>query len=126
VPSRPAITLALCALLSACGSSAPADVSAPTAPTSAIPDTAARASGGRLLDWPEFGLDPQRSDASSLATGITAGNVAHLRRVTVSLPGTVDSSPIYVHAVLVAGAEHSVVVVTTTYGKTLAIDAHSG
>jgi outer membrane protein assembly factor BamB len=125
-PSRPAITLALCALLSACGSSAPAEVSAPTAPASAIPDTAARASGGRLLDWPEFGLDPQRSDASTLATGITAGNLANLRRVTVSLPGTVDSSPVYVHAASVAGAAHGVVVVTTTYGKTLAIDASSG
>jgi outer membrane protein assembly factor BamB len=118
--------LALCALLSACGSSAPAEVSAPTAPASAIPDTAARASGGRLRDWPEFGLDPQRSGSSPLATGITAGNLAHLRRVTVSLPGTVDSSPVYVHEALVAGAEHSVVVVTTTYGRTLAIDASSG
>jgi outer membrane protein assembly factor BamB len=125
-PSRPAITLALCALLSACGSSAPAEVSAPTAPASAIPDTAARASGGRLLDWPEFGLDPQRSDASSLATGIAAGSLAHLRRVTVSLPGTVDSSPVYVHEALVAGATRSVAVVTTTYGRTLAIDASSG
>jgi outer membrane protein assembly factor BamB len=124
-PSRPVIALALCALLSACGSSAPADVSAPTAPARAIPDTA-RASGGRLLDWTEFGLDPQRSDASPLATGITAGNLAHLRRVTVSLPGTVDSSPVYVHEALVAGATRSVVVVTTTYGKTLAIDASSG
>jgi len=125
-PSRPAITLALCALLSACGSSAPAEVSAPTAPASVIPDTAARTSGGRLLDWTEFGLDPRRSDASALATGITAGNVAHLRRVTVSLPGTVDSSPVYVHEALVAGATRSVVVVTTTYGRTLAIDARSG
>ena len=71
-------------------------------------------------------MNPQRSDASSLSTGITAANVAHLRRVTVSLPGTVDSSPIYLHAASVAGAEHSVVVATTTYGRSLAIDANSG
>ncbi len=79
-----------------------------------------------LLDWSEFGLNPQRSDVSPLSTGITAANLTHLRRVTVRLPGTVDSSPIYLHAASVAGAVHDVVVVTTTYGKTLALDATNG
>lgn len=114
-------TLTVGALLGACGG-APADVSAP--PT-AIPSPA-KAATARLLDWPEFGLDPQRSDVSPLSTGITAANVAHLRRIRVSLPGTVDSSPIYLHEASVEGATHSVVVVTTTYGKTLAIDANTG
>jgi hypothetical protein len=117
--------LAVCALLAACGGSAPAKVSTPTASTAAIPSTA-HASTARLLDWPEFGLNPQRSNTSRDSTGITAANVAHLRRVTVSLPGTIDSSPIYLHAADVAGAAHSVVIVTTTYGKTLALDATSG
>ncbi|HYB22886.1 MAG TPA: PQQ-binding-like beta-propeller repeat protein, partial [Solirubrobacteraceae bacterium] len=45
---------------------------------------------------------------------------------TVALPGTVDSSPIYLHEVSIAGATREVIVVTTTYGKTLAIDADSG
>lgn len=80
----------------------------------------------RLLDWPEFGLNAQRTDASALSTGITESNVAHLHRIEVRLPGTVDSSPIYLHEATVAGATHSVVVVTTTYGKTLALDADSG
>ncbi len=123
--SRVTATLTACALLSACGSSAPADVSTPTAGTAAIPSTA-QSSSARLLDWPEFGLNPQRSDVSSLTTGITAANVTHLRRVRVDLPGTVDSSPVYLHEARVAGATHSVVVVTTTYGKTLALDASSG
>ncbi len=123
--SRLTATLAGCALLGACGSSAPADMSAPTAGTAAIPSTA-RSSSARLLDWPEFGLDPQRTDVSSLSTGITAANVGRLRRVTVNLPGTVDSSPVYLHEARVAGATHSVMVVTTTYGKTLALDASSG
>ncbi|MCL2769016.1 MAG: PQQ-binding-like beta-propeller repeat protein, partial [Solirubrobacterales bacterium] len=79
-----------------------------------------------LRDWPEFGLDPQRSDTSGLATGITAANVAGLLRRTVALPGTVDSSPIYLHGVRVGGAMRDVIVVTTTYGRTLAIDARSG
>ncbi len=110
--------------LTACGS-APAELSTPTTGTTAIPTTALSV-GARLLDWPEFGLDPQRSNVSPLSTGITAANVTRLRRVTVDLPGTVDSSPIYVHRADVAGAAHSVVVVTTTYGKTLALDATGG
>ncbi len=71
-------------------------------------------------------MNPERTDVSSLSTGITAANVAHLHRVTVNLPGTVDSSPVYLHEATVSGAAHSVVVVTTTYGKTLALDATSG
>jgi hypothetical protein len=117
--------LTTCALLGACGSSAPADTSTPTAGTAAIPSPA-HVSAARLLDWPEFGLDPQRSDVSPLSTGITAGNVAHLHRIAVSLPGTVDSTPIYLHEASVTGGTHSVVMVTTTYGKTLALDANSG
>jgi hypothetical protein len=123
--SRLAVALLAGVLLSACGSTAPADVSTPTARASAIP-TPARPASERLLDWTELGLNPQRSDVTPLATGITAANVSHLRRVTVSLPGTVDSSPVYLHAANVAGAVRSVIVVSTTYGKTLALDANSG
>ncbi len=118
------LTAAACALMAACGSDAPADVSTPTADATAIP--AAAASSLRLLDWPEFGLDPQRSDVSARSTGITAANVAHLHRRTVATPGTVDSSPIYLHGVPVAGATHNLIVATTTYGRTVAIDANGG
>jgi hypothetical protein len=117
-----------CVLIAACGSATgnDADGSTPTTGASAIPTPARVAATAMLLDWPEFGLDPQRSDVSERATGITAANVAHLRHITVSLPGTVDSSPIYLHDVSVDGAVHDVIVVTTTYGKTIAIDADSG
>jgi hypothetical protein len=117
--------LAACVLVSACGGSAPAKVSTPTASASAIP-SAGRSSATELLDWPEFGLDPQRSDVSELATGITGANVTHLRHITVALAGTVDSSPIYLHRVSVDGTLHDVIVVTTTYGRTIALDADSG
>ena len=123
--ARLAVALLADALLSACGSTAPADVSTPTVRPSAIP-APPHPTSGRLLDWTEFGLNPQRSDVSPLATGITAANVAHLRRVTVELPGTVDSSPVYLHDASVAGGVHEAIVVSTTYGKTLAIDAASG
>src|SRR5208282_5523912 len=114
--------------LTACAGASRSDGTTPTAPAGAIPPVSAGAAsaGGELLDWREFGLDPQRSDSSEQATGITAANVAHLRRRTLTLPGTVDSSPIYLHDVDVDGAAHDVIIVTTTYGRTLAIDADSG
>jgi hypothetical protein len=119
------LACAACAPLSACGSTTPAGVATPTVSVTAIP-TASRSSAAELRNWSEFGLNPQRSDVSELATGITAANVARMRHISVSLPGTVDSSPIYLHGVTVDGAVHNVIVVTTTYGKTIAIDADSG
>ena len=122
-----AVTLLVGMLVPSCGSSAPAEVPTPTAQASEIPSPARGASGAiGLTDWPEFGLDPSRSDVSELSTGITQGNLARLKSRTVPLPGTVDSSPIYLHGVNVGGAIHDAVILTTTYGRTLAIDASSG
>jgi outer membrane protein assembly factor BamB len=50
-------------------------------------------------------------------TGITAADVESLSLRKVALDGTVDSSPIYVRGM---------VIVTTTYGRTEAIDASTG
>jgi outer membrane protein assembly factor BamB len=122
---RQGLAPAACALVAGCGGAAPAQIHTPTVSIAAIP-SAARSPTAELLEWPEFGLDPQRSDVSELATGITSANVAHLRHITVSLPGTVDSSPIYLHGVTVDGAVHDTIVVTSTYGRTIAIDASSG
>jgi len=121
---RVALASCACAFVAACGGRAQSASSAPRASSAAIPE--AGTPQQRLMDWPEFGLDPQRSDATEAATGITSADVSHLRHITVALPGTVDSSPAYLHGVLVDGATHNVVVVTTTYGRTLAIDAGSG
>ncbi len=44
----------------------------------------------------------------------------------MQLPGTVDSSPIYLKGVTVEGAVHDTLFVTTSYGITLAIDARTG
>ncbi len=117
--------LAACLLLASCGGEVPADISAPSAAAGSIP-TSAHAAAARLIDWPEFGLTPQRGDTSDLLSGITSANVAHLQRVRVKLAGTVDSSPIYLHGASVAGATHDVIVLTTTYGRTIALDARSG
>jgi outer membrane protein assembly factor BamB len=82
-------------------------------------------SGSAADDWPVFGYDAARTDAGP-ASGITAANVGQLRRQQVQLPGTVDSSPIYLQGVTVEGKAHDTFFVTTTYGITLAIDAGTG
>jgi hypothetical protein len=93
-------------------------------------DTTARAAtqpaAGALTEWPEFGLDPQRSDATEASTGITAANVGKLRDRRVTLPGTIDSSPIYLSGAQVRGATHDVAIVTSSYGRTFALDATTG
>ena len=76
-------------------------------------------------DWPTFNGNSARTGYLA-STGITAANVAALRRQQVQLPGTLDSTPIYLHGVTVAGKAHDVFFATTTYGRTVAVDAASG
>src|SRR6266511_1265281 len=68
--------------------------------------------------------DGSRSSAD--ASAIKAANVGGLAHERVQLDGTVDSSPIYLRAVRVGTARHDVFIVTTSYGRTLAVDADSG
>jgi outer membrane protein assembly factor BamB len=77
-------------------------------------------------DWTRFGYDEARSSASDADVGLTAASVPTLRRQQVAIDGTVDASAIYLHNIQVSGAAHDVFFVTTTYGKTLAIDANDG
>jgi outer membrane protein assembly factor BamB len=77
-------------------------------------------------DWTQYGWDLSSSGASTRPTGITAQNVASLSRHQVQLDGTVDSSVIYLKGVAVKGSSHDVFFMTTTYGKTIAVDANQG
>jgi hypothetical protein len=77
-------------------------------------------------DWTRFGYDAGRSNSGPAATGISPANLKRLRRIRVSLDGTVDASPIYLRGVRVAGATRDVFFVTTSYGKTIAVDAARG
>lgn len=77
-------------------------------------------------DWPMMGYDVQGDNASFAPTAITAANVRTLVRRQVALDGAVDASAIYLHGVTVKGGTHNVFFVTTTYGKTIAVDADSG
>jgi outer membrane protein assembly factor BamB len=77
-------------------------------------------------DWTRFGWDAGRSNASTDPTGLDETTVPLLRRQQIQLEGTVDASPIYLSRASVLGSPHDVFFVTTTYGKTSAIDADSG
>lgn len=77
-------------------------------------------------DWAMFGGGVESTSANPAATGITAANLASLKLRKVELPGTVDASAIYLRHVTIGGSQHDAIFVTTTYGKTLAIDAGSG
>ena len=77
-------------------------------------------------NWTRFGYDAARSNSGPALTGITAANVDKLRRQRVRLPGTADSSPIYLRGVRIRGRRHDVFFVTTSYGITVAVDARSG
>ena len=119
--------LALCALVAAaCGESSPAT---PTASGVGDTTTVSIPAGDTVAvhaDWTRFGLDAERSSVAPVSTGITAANVGTLTRQQVTIDGTVDASAIYLHAVQIGGRAHDAFFVTTTYGKTLAIDADSG
>lgn len=77
-------------------------------------------------DWAMFGWDVGRSSAPDVSMGIAEGDLHDLRRQQVRIDGTVDASAIYLHGVTAAGATHDVFFVTTTYGKTIAVDADRG
>jgi outer membrane protein assembly factor BamB len=77
-------------------------------------------------DWLTFGSDPGRSNAPAASTGITAANVSKLVRQQVPLDGVADSSAVYLRGATVNGAQHDTLFVTTSYGRTEAIDADSG
>lgn len=77
-------------------------------------------------DWTRFGWSPARTSAPTFATGITAATINTLHRQQVQIGGTADSSAIYLHGATVSGGTHDVFFVTTTYGKTVAVDANNG
>ena len=77
-------------------------------------------------DWTTFDFNTQRSGVGPVDTGITAANLHSLRRITVHVPGTVDSSAVELAGVPVKGATHDVAIMTTSYGRTLALNEANG
>jgi outer membrane protein assembly factor BamB len=113
-----AVALAACNSGSGSGASAAPPAAAAGAPASG---QAAR-SGPR--DWTRFGYDAARTSRSP--RGLSVAQVRRLRERRVRIDGTVDSSPIYVSRVPVRGRRHDLLVMTTSYGRTLGLDAATG
>jgi hypothetical protein len=112
---RRALPLALAALVVACGG----DSAAATSPAPAADSAAAVAVPAG--DWPTFGYDSARTGVGP-ASGITAANARRLTLRTVHIDGIADSAAVELHAVKVDGRRQDLIVVTTTYGRTIAID----
>ncbi|MGB0096887.1 MAG: PQQ-binding-like beta-propeller repeat protein [Solirubrobacteraceae bacterium] len=113
--------LACLALLAACGGRSTATqsggVSSDNArPPRTVPDG----------DWTTFDYNSQRSGVGPAETGITAGDLGRLRRRVVQLDGTVDSSAIQLHGVSIRSRKRDVIVMSTTYGRTIALDPGTG
>jgi outer membrane protein assembly factor BamB len=118
---RAAIAAAAALMLAGCGGHANSPSTAPASGNTAEPAVAV-ADG----DWTTFDYNAQRSGVGPADTGIRDGNLGTLRRRVVHLDGTVDSTAIQLHAIEVHGRRRDVIVVTTTYGKTIALDPGTG
>src|SRR5689334_16586472 len=122
----PAALLLLAALVAGCSSGSHHAASGPTTastslppPTSTQPPATTTTPGltVHLGDWPEFGVVPARTNVYSAPSGVQASSIAGLHAHTVSLPGTVDSSPIYLQGVHINGRKQDAFFMTTTYGR---------
>jgi outer membrane protein assembly factor BamB len=121
------VAILVSACFAACGAGA-----SDSSPTSSVATgTKASAHGstqrkatGASFDWTRFGFDIGRYNAAP--HGIGAGAVAGLNERRISLPGTVDSSPIYLAGVTAGGARRDLLLMTTTYGRLVALDAATG
>ncbi len=97
--------------------------------SAAAATTAASTAAGTAIptgDWTRFDFDAARTGVGPVNTGITAANLSSLRRRRVHVDGTVDSSPIELHAIPVNRRPHDLIILTTTYGRTIALDAGTG
>lgn len=117
--ARTAAALACLAALLGCGRSARIS----SYPPARQAEAARRVPDG---DWTTFDHDAVRSGIGPAATGVTAANAQGLGRRVVRIDGVADSAPIQIHAVRVRGRVRDVVVVTTTFGHTIAFDPRTG
>jgi hypothetical protein len=109
-------------LLAGCGGQS-ASIDPSAVPTQA---TLSKTKIPSATDWTRFGFDAQRSSVDPASVGLGPHNVGALRLRKVRIPGTVDASVIALHGVAVHGRRHDVLVMTTTYGRTLAVDPGRG
>ena len=133
IAAAAAVACVTCAaMLIGCGSSRVRSANSVTTvshlpgPPAIASSTQVASEHGRDGDWTRFNYDAVRSGVGPTATGITAQNAGTLQTRVVRIDGTADSSPIELHDVRVAGSARDAIVVTTSYGHTIAIDPASG
>ncbi len=107
-------------------SSTSATATAIAAATPTATATTSVAGAATAADWPQFGDNAQSSGVGPADSGIPAANARRLRLRQVTIDGVADSAAIALSGVTVHGARHDVIVVDTSYGKTIAIDPGSG
>src|SRR6476620_9622841 len=75
-------------------------------------------------DWPQFDGNPQHSGNNTQETILSSANVNNLvKRYQVSLPATVDGTPVFLENVNTPGGVKNLLFLTTTAGHILARDA---
>lgn len=124
--ANPGVESLLALLLAAGGLAGCGTLSAPASVTAGHRDRAVQPNRVPDGDWSQFNFNAQRTGAGPANTGITAANVGMLQRRVVHLPGTADSTAIVLQRVQVKGRRRDVIFLTTSYGRTIAIDAASG
>jgi hypothetical protein len=110
-------------LTAACGGHTASAVPSAGAAPAAHSARAARVPSG---DWTRFAYDAARSGVGPASTGISAKNVKGLGRRVVRIDGVADSSAVELHAIPIHGRKRDVAVVSTTYGKVIAIELGTG
>ncbi|MFL5826405.1 MAG: PQQ-binding-like beta-propeller repeat protein [Thermoleophilaceae bacterium] len=114
-----AATAAIAIALTGCGGGKKQD----NAPAPGSAPAAAPAAAG-VKDWTRFGYDAARTSHSP--QGLTSSQVKRLREHRVRIDGTADNSPVYLARAQVGGHTRELLVLTTTYGRTLGLDPSTG
>jgi hypothetical protein len=96
------------------------------AKTSGVATSATESASVPAGDWTRFDYDARRSGVGPADTGIGPGDVGSLQTRVVRIPGVADSSAIELQGIRVGGEVRDVTILTTTYGRTLAIDPATG
>ena len=122
------VTIACALAAVACGGQSAGASTARQASPATSPSAQAQAARTRIpaANWPSFDFNAARTGVGPRATGITAADAGALRLRTVTIDGVVDSSAIELHAVRVGRSRHDLIVVTTSYGNTVGVDARTG
>jgi putative pyrroloquinoline-quinone binding quinoprotein len=119
--------IAGCALAAAaCGGQEVSTSSASGLSGAATAPAASAAAAIPSADWLQFGDNAQSSGSGPADTGITAATAGGLRLREAHIDGVADSAAVEISGATVRGARRDVLVVTTTYGRTIAVDASTG